>query len=260
MRGIRLNVRQLFIRLDAVALVVSIIQRLVEFSPRDPQHGVPCSRVSVGPQALETLKRQVVVAQVDADHQDVVIAIQNLRRNRCDVVTTQIQDSEVGRIQHAPRPLRQNVIAQIECHQRFENVEIEGDQFVVAQVKTVQTFQIAQRGVQVFGITQPVRSQFKAFERTHVLDRLGYGLQPIAVEFQGLEPGKGGEEPVGACPGQYYTGQVQPADVLERCRHLREITQLQAAQIQYGIGYPLHASQAFAPAFEDAQGAQPANA
>ncbi|MNE99401.1 hypothetical protein D3C80_1980750 [compost metagenome] len=73
-----------------------------------------------------------------------MIAIQNLRRNRCDVVTTQIQDSEVGRIQHAPRPLRQNVIAQIECHQRFENVNIEGLQFVVAQVKPLQTLQITQ--------------------------------------------------------------------------------------------------------------------
>ncbi|MNS32883.1 hypothetical protein D3C72_649790 [compost metagenome] len=112
----------------------------------------------------------------------------------------------------------------------------------------------------MFGIVQSVRRQFQSLERIHVPDRLGNCVQPITVEFKDFQPCKGIEESIGTLPGQFYARQVQRADMLERCRQLRQIAQLQAIEIQHGIGNTVRTDQPLAPALQDAQGTQSANA
>ncbi|MNZ27391.1 hypothetical protein D3C78_446090 [compost metagenome] len=48
--------------------------------------------------------------------------------------------------------------------------------------------------------------------------------------------------------------------MLERYRHLRQVTQLQTVQIQHRISHRARAAQTCLPAFEDPQGSLPANA
>ncbi|MNF78438.1 hypothetical protein D3C84_606230 [compost metagenome] len=93
-----------------------------------------------------------------------------------------------------------------------------------------------------------------------MLNRVGYNLQPISIEFKCLQLSECLEESVRTLSAQFYARQVQAAHMLEHDRQLRQIAQLQAIEAQHGVHRTRRAAQPLPPAVKDSQGTQPAGA
>ena len=139
------------------------------------------------------------------------------------------------RIQRPGRPFGQVVITQIQTLQMLEIADVERIKMVVAQVQCLQMLQTGQRGIQRLGVSEVVAGQLESLELRHLPDAIRQRGEFIATEGQIAQVSEGLEKAVAAFGRHSCACQVQAADMPEVLGQRRQITQLQAVEIQNRI-------------------------
>jgi len=235
-----LFVRERFVRLDALRGFAepagNVVSHFLQIGTRKTEHPLAVTHRLIGPEPFEGLLRQVVVvSQVSAVHQLIVLTVQRLFGDGGDVVATEVQCLQVPRIQRTGRPFGQIVVAQIQILQMLEIADVERIKVVVAQVQSLQMLQTGQRGIQVLAAAEVIAGKLESLQLRHLPDALRQRCECIAIKGQMTQVGERLEKPVAAF-GRYPSAcQVQAADMPEILGQRWQIAQLQAVEIQNRI-------------------------
>ncbi|MNS09742.1 hypothetical protein D3C72_412380 [compost metagenome] len=201
---------------------------------------------------LQSRKGQAsILGEIGPLDQTLVFAVEQFPGNVGEFVAAQVQAVQLRRLEYTARPCGQVVIAQVQGLDGAKVGRVEYPKFVVADIQPAKARTGHQR-VKVRRVREIAILHLQAFKMLHPQDRPRHRHQGIATDIQDFDVGKSPEKPVRTPCGHAHTAQIQRSDCRDRNCQLRQITGLQALEIQVQPGSVDMLCESVQPGFEEA--------